>query len=454
MKTPTNAKECIDIVINEILNTKKHEEEDIALLLPLVQEIKNEVLPSLTKIHNDNTQALNETAVNEHMRALDAGWRIGERYSDIRVLKHGAKMHQIPSNNITKEYYTTINCTSNDYANDVKNKSFIIAEDDIIFVPRNNNNNNNNNNDMTNMKHKVNFGPNDCIVMCPWGGSKRKQYWPHIHYYTNALGINVFAFNMPMIASSKKREEYVLNLYDVLQNYKLRNHCNNIYIHNFSMNGAWLTARLALVDSIIFNNNSNNNNNDYQSLIHIIRSIVNDSCPAFRGRNQNTNNEQKELHYAEVLRGSSAAYMPSIVGKVQYNRPILAELFMAGAVVNMTLECMEGRQHPNDIDDQSINDILYYEFPKQYHHVPQLFLYSDGDMLIRPNFVEAFVNHITKSYGVKTYKHFFNKSPHCMHFRRFPEEYGNTLDQFYGANVESSSISSSKNMHTKNYSKL
>ena len=55
MKTPTNAKECIDIVINEILNTKKHEEEDIALLLPLVQEIKNEVLPSLTKIHNDNT---------------------------------------------------------------------------------------------------------------------------------------------------------------------------------------------------------------------------------------------------------------------------------------------------------------------------------------------------------------------------------------------------------------
>ena len=41
-----------------------------------------------------------------------------------------------------------------------------------------------------------------------------------------------------------------------------------------------------------------------------------------------------------------------------------------------------------------------------------------------------------------------------MHFRRFPEEYGNTLDIFYGANVESSSISSSKSMHTKNYSKL
>lgn len=60
---------------------------------------------------------------------------------------------------------------------------------------------------------------------------------------------------------------------------------------------------------------------------------------------------------------------------------------------------------------------------------PMLFLYSDADVLVQPHVVEAFMAQQQKR-GSPTYSFKWRDSAHVDHYRKYPEEYRQQLEQF------------------------
>lgn len=66
---------------------------------------------------------------------------------------------------------------------------------------------------------------------------------------------------------------------------------------------------------------------------------------------------------------------------------------------------------------------------------PKLFLYSESDVLIQPDVVEAFMQQ-QAALGSPTYSHKWSDSAHVDHFRKYPQEYTQQLRQFAQAALE------------------
>jgi pimeloyl-ACP methyl ester carboxylesterase len=60
---------------------------------------------------------------------------------------------------------------------------------------------------------------------------------------------------------------------------------------------------------------------------------------------------------------------------------------------------------------------------------PKLFLYSDADVLVQPQVVEGFMQQQQKR-GSATYSFKWSDSAHVDHYRKYPEEYKQQLQQF------------------------
>lgn len=60
---------------------------------------------------------------------------------------------------------------------------------------------------------------------------------------------------------------------------------------------------------------------------------------------------------------------------------------------------------------------------------PKLFLYSDADVLVQPQVVEGFMQQQEKR-GSRTYSYKWKDSAHVDHYRRYPQEYKQQLQQF------------------------
>lgn len=60
---------------------------------------------------------------------------------------------------------------------------------------------------------------------------------------------------------------------------------------------------------------------------------------------------------------------------------------------------------------------------------PKLFLYSDADVLVQPEVVEGFMQQQQKR-GSATYSYKWKDSAHVDHYRQYPEEYKQQLQQF------------------------
>lgn len=60
---------------------------------------------------------------------------------------------------------------------------------------------------------------------------------------------------------------------------------------------------------------------------------------------------------------------------------------------------------------------------------PMLFLYSDADVLVQPHVVEAFMAQQQKR-GSPTYSFKWRDSAHVDHYRKYPDEYRQQLEQF------------------------
>jgi hypothetical protein len=60
---------------------------------------------------------------------------------------------------------------------------------------------------------------------------------------------------------------------------------------------------------------------------------------------------------------------------------------------------------------------------------PKLFLYSEADVLVQPQVVEAFMQQQQKC-GSQTFSYKWKDSAHVDHFRKYPQEYTHQLEQF------------------------
>lgn len=66
---------------------------------------------------------------------------------------------------------------------------------------------------------------------------------------------------------------------------------------------------------------------------------------------------------------------------------------------------------------------------QQAPRCPKLFLYSDADVLVAPQVVEGFMLQQEKR-GSPTYSYKWRDSAHVDHYRRYPEEYRQQLQEF------------------------
>lgn len=267
------------------------------------------------------------------------------------------------------------------------------------------------------------------VVLLPWGGSKRRQYWPVVDHYINTLHCDVIELNMPMVANSRVRVDLIFALYQYLADL-MGGNTTPFLVHSFSMNGAWTNARLQMIDQHC------NNGSDMFSRC---RCIVNDSCPVGVVSPQVDPTDR-----VQRLLGSSRAYMPGILGKVTYSNSKLAHIYVIGVLTSICDEYFkanapvvfgssESRAHQDtilDMYDTALTDQMLALFPTTHGQVPLLFMYSDGDRLIPYDGIEMAATMMKENGSLRVERHMFHQSPHCMHFRRHKEEYCSVLHRF------------------------
>ena len=242
---------------------------------------------------------------------------------------------------------------------------------------------------------------------------------------------------MPMVANSTRRTNLVVQCYRALHHALHEQPHASFIVHAFSMNGAWTNARLQLLDDLLENN-----------LMSKCRCLINDSCPVgvtLPRINSSTHQTTNDLNDANannripMLLSTSRAYMSNIIGKVSYHNPRLAQIFAAGVLTSIAIECVHQRQQVLDMFDGTLNQMILHTFP-QKSRAKQLFLYSDGDNLISFKAVESAMKQIQENSprtAMSSYK--FKGSPHCMHYRKNKDLYckilGNFLKNSLGALV-------------------
>ena len=337
--------------------------------------------------------------------AFTTGMIVGEKYSDIRVLRQRANdslPNLIP---IVK-----INC-STPILKEEPNYLNQPNEHDIFLV--------------TSDTSTASQRP--LVVLLPWGGSLRRQYWPIVYEYVVCLHYDVLLFNMKMVETSQIRGDKAIELYTRLNEFQ-----NTSYVtHCFSMNGAWTNARIHLIDEL------RNGTVRKRGL-----KLINDSCPSAIDTSKDISNtteifQPKKHPYGNasiissrisVLMGTSRAYMSGIAQgtKVVYSDSRLAGIFTSGVLTAIAQECIQGKQNVLDMYDNSLTNIMLQQT------CTQLFMYSDGDMLINYKSVENAINIIKENChgAVHVVQHKFSGSPHCMHYRRNPIEYMLILKNF------------------------
>lgn len=392
-RSPNNPLQAYN-VINDLLNRKDKEKANDPNLPQLLRELRSFVVPLLVQ------QEISEPT-KLFTKAFETGYIVGERFADVRVLKNAATKNKFPNITVIDPL---IQCTTP------------VFKDEMLEIR------NQNENQVLHIASTAGGTSKTLIVLLPWGGSKRKQYWPVIYHYTNVLKMDVLLLNLPMVASSELRTNLVLHCFVTLKYLLNHRQHTNFVTHAFSMNGSWTFARLILISKL-----------RKDKIMDRCKGIINDSCPVDRP-NINKNMDQINIcNRRRILLGTSRAYMPGIVGNVSYDNPKLAEIFVAGVYTSVCQHCMEGKQSVLDMFDTTLDNIVLNEFPSNHSNTHYLFLYSISDKLIPFTSVQNAMKQIIKSSGSNkmTVKgHQFRDSPHCMHFRRHQTLYCNILKEF------------------------
>ena len=378
----------------------------LANLLPLIQQ----------EIHNPNLF---------FRSAFTTGNIVGERYSDTRLMTARAQ-EQHTHTNTSRSYPRVVHCTTPTLSDEQFTNNNIMQEHTLLHIKTADQKCANSINSTT-----------PFVVLLPWGGSKRRQYWPVVDHYVNTLNVDVVELNMPMVALSHVRVNLIFALYQYLSDIMTsENNNSTFFVHSFSMNGAWTNARLQIIDQLTSGARGFAEGNMFSRC----QCIINDSCPV-GASSSSEEEEDPATERVQMLLGSSRAYMPGIMGKVTYSNPKLANIYVIGVLTSICNEYFKANNSKNkdhhhqdtilDMYDTSLTEQMLTNFPKTYCNVPILFMYSNGDRLIPYKGIEMAAKIMKENGSLRIEKHMFNESPHCMHFRRHQKEYCFVLNQFF-----------------------
>ena len=349
-------------------------------------------------------------------KAFTTGTIVGESYATSRLMM--ARAQAPPPSPTTRFYPPVVHCTSPTLSQETTTNTTLHQEHQLLHVKHR----------TKERTHTIAPSSHPFVVLLPWGGSQRRQYWPVVDHYINTLHCDVIELNMPMVAVSQVRVELLFALYQYLADL-LGGNTTCFLVHSFSMNGAWTNARLQLIDQ-------HRNGSD---MFARCRCIVNDSCPV-GVRSPHIDPTER----VQRLLGSSRAYMPGILGKVTYSNSKLANIYAIGVLTSIchdyftanapVLVSSESTAHQEtilDMYDTALTDQMLATFPTTHGQVPLLLLYSDGDRLIPSDGIELAATMMERNGAVRVERHLFHQSPHCMHFRRHKEEYCAVLHRFF-----------------------
>ncbi|XP_018007847.1 transmembrane protein 53 [Hyalella azteca] len=240
------------------------------------------------------------------------------------------------------------------------------------------------------------------ILMLGWFGAQDEYLAKYASLYT-ARGCICLRYTAPpccqfFLCPGSYMEPIAEKLIAVLKEMDL--HTHPLICHIFSNHGATLYYFFSKVLDI----SNSEAEEEKKPAINLIGCVF-DSCPAPR----------------RVWSGTCAVYH-AVRGPVWLR--ILAAVgawvvFLGwGAARRVWALCTRAPSH-----------CLPWALVQEPRRVPQLFLYSDADSLIRADDVTRFWQH-RKKLGVPVYTKRWPHSAHVQHYRQYPEEYSRTVFRF------------------------
>ena len=253
-------------------------------------------------------------------------------------------------------------------------------------------------------------GPNaSAVVLClGWGGAKKRNLRKVLAHY-EGKGYATVSMVAPLFVPRAVERYFEDKACDLIQQVQREGRGRQVYVHLWSNNGAWCYTNIMKRKDVV------------------VDKVVWDASPS------GFYEDGGILHGAQQL---SRVLVSIVLNKNQYEHPVFTPLITLALLP--TLLFILASHYLGD----AIGVEIMPNWVKRNHAlrdtspvVPSLFMYSEGDELVRPTEVRAFQASL-RARGVPVSEHVFDASvPHTAAFFTRTEEYVRTLDAFLADKV-------------------
>ena len=247
-------------------------------------------------------------------------------------------------------------------------------------------------------------GPNADLVLClGWGGAKKRNLRKLLSHYEQK-GLTTVSMVAPLFVPRVVGRYFEDKACDLIKQVQRDGGARKVYVHLFSNNGAWCYSNLMLRKDVV------------------VDKVVWDASPS------GFYEYGSVLHEAQQL---CRVLVSIVLNKNQYHHPILSPLITLSLVPSLLL--IRATHHVGSaLGAEIMPDWIQsnLKLRDKSPNVPSLFMYSQGDELVRPSDVVAF-QACLRARGVPVTEHVFDATvPHTASFFLRNDEYVQTLDAF------------------------